>query len=95
MAASATGWREKLTVQDARIFESVAGASLEALGYVRELVGPGRHAPLAFTGEDIIRFDKQNAERKQEVMRMSPEEMAARQGQEQVLSSVGAYAAAA
>jgi hypothetical protein len=54
------------SADDMRIFESVAGDVLDALGYERAFVQQGNEK--VFTAEDVRRFDEENERMKGEVM---------------------------
>jgi len=58
--------------EDLRIFESVAGESLDALGYERVLVKPGEE--LEFTKEELAQFAQENAQLKENAWATLPDD---------------------
>ncbi len=57
---------QEATEADIRIFETVAGDVLDALGYPRFFIRPGEE--LAFSAEDVERFNAENRRLKQETL---------------------------
>ncbi|CAK0774740.1 Sulfotransferase [Gammaproteobacteria bacterium] len=73
--------------EDIRIFESVAGEMLDALGYERTLIEKG--AELAFSEEDLQGFNAENARRKGAVLQaMDPTDRRQRSQQEGLLEEI-------
>ncbi len=58
--------------EDLRIFESVAGEALDALGYERVLVKPGEE--LHLTREDLAQFDLENTQLKEDAWAALPDD---------------------
>jgi hypothetical protein len=58
--------------EDLRIFESVAGESLDALGYDRVLVKSGEE--LQFSQEELAQFARENAQLKQQIWEALPDD---------------------
>lgn len=76
-------------IADVRIFESVAGHVLDALGYTRAYLPKGRE--LRFSPADIERFDKENQELKQAVVKsIDPEDLKRRKMQDELLAQIKA-----
>lgn len=74
---------------DIQIFESVAGDSMDSLGYERLFAKNGRE--LKFGPEDIRRFDAENRKLKDEVRkRVDPADLERRNRQESVIKEIGA-----
>lgn len=65
MAGNSRKFLREASEQDIRIFESVAGPVLDALGYERAVVKRGEE--LSFTEVDIMTFDAENAGRKEDL----------------------------
>ena len=79
---------------DIRIFESVAGESMDTLGYERLFARKGEEQH--FSQEDIRRFDAENRRLKEEVrQRTDPEDLERRKRQEGVIKEIAARAEAA
>ncbi len=72
---------------DIRIFESVAGPMLDALGYDRVFVKHGEE--IRFTEAEIAAFDAENDRMKKEVMKkIDPKDLERRKGQEALLREI-------
>jgi hypothetical protein len=69
MADNTKKFLREATAEDIRVFESVAGDILDALGYERVSVLPGKERP--FTADEIARFDAENRHLKDEVRAQS------------------------
>lgn len=75
--------------EDIRIFESVAGDVMDALGYDR--VYTKRGSETVFTAADIARFDQENKRIKDEVMsKVDPEDLKRRDQQSGLLQQIKA-----
>jgi len=74
---------------DIRIFESVAGPSLDALGYERLFVQPGKE--LHFSAQQVVGFDAEN-QRMKAVRKasLSPQERSLSEPQERLLADIAA-----
>jgi hypothetical protein len=55
--------------RDIAIFESVAGPTLDALGYVRTVIHPGDEE--AFSAERVLAFDEENRRRKEAFLKLT------------------------
>ena len=74
---------------DIRIFESIAGSSMDSLGYERLFAKKGEE--LNFGPDDIRRFDRENEKLKDEVLkRVDPADLERRSHQENVLKEIAA-----
>jgi sulfotransferase family protein len=74
---------------DIRIFESVAGGSMDALGYERLFAKKGQE--LRFASKDLSRFDLENKRRKEEVRKqIDPADLKRRGRQEDLIKEIGA-----
>ncbi len=72
---------------DVRIFESVAGRALDALGYERAFIKKGEE--LVFTDEEIRAFDAENARMKREILeRVDPADRSRRDQQAGLLNAI-------
>jgi hypothetical protein len=79
------------TEMDIRIFESVAGASLDALGYERMFVRSGDE--LQFDSDTIAAFAEENRQLKETVKSgLDPEELRLRKPQQELLLEIAARA---
>jgi len=77
--------------EDIRIFESVAGGSMDRLGYERLFAKKGEE--LEFGPDDIRRFDMENKRLKDEVRkRVDPADLERRSRQESVIKEIAARA---
>jgi hypothetical protein len=77
------------SIQDIRIFESVAGHILDALGYERVLVKKGEE--LKFTEEELAAFDAENKRMKEEVLKkVDPADRERRERQENLIKEIKA-----
>lgn len=77
--------------EDLRIFESVAGASLDALGYPRALLAPGEE--LVFDADTLDRFNAENRRLKDVIKaQVSPEELQLRSRQQALLDEIAGRA---
>jgi LPS sulfotransferase NodH len=75
------------SIEDIRIFESVAGHVLDALGYERMLIKKGEE--LKFTADEIAAFDAENKRLKEEVMKsVDPADKERRDRQEKLLKEI-------
>jgi hypothetical protein len=75
--------------EDIRIFESVAGGSMDSLGYERLFAKKGEE--LEFAPDDIRRFDTENKRLKDEVRkRIDPADLERRSRQESVIKEIAA-----
>jgi len=75
--------------EDIRIFESVAGGSMDRLGYERLFAKKGEE--LEFGPDDIRRFDMENKRLKDEVRkRVDPADLERRSRQESVIKEIAA-----
>jgi hypothetical protein len=84
---------KQMTEDDLRIFESVAGDTLDELGYDRVYVQKGEE--LAFTPEQIAAFNEENARRKKAAWEtMAEDDKERREAQKAVLQSITARNAA-
>ncbi len=73
--------------EDIRIFESVAGESLDALGYERAYIQRGEE--LEFTEEQIQSFEEENTRLKKEIKeRLAPRELELRRPQAELLEEI-------
>jgi hypothetical protein len=80
---------QRASEDDIRIFESVAGASLDALAYERVLVRPGEEQ--IFDSETLAAFDSENRQLKEAVKtRLDPEELRLREPQQRLLAEIAA-----
>lgn len=78
---------KEMKTEDIKIFETVAGHVLDALGYERVLIRPGRE--MKFSDEEISRFDKENKRLKDEMRsQVDPEDLRRRERQEAVLREI-------
>ncbi len=68
MADNSRKFLRETSERDIRIFESVAGPVLDALGYERVFVKRGEERP--FSAKDIAAFDAENAGRKQDLRKL-------------------------
>ena len=79
---------------DIRIFESVAGDSMDVLGYERLFAKKGKE--LRFTQDEIRGFDAENKRLKEETReRTDPEDLERRKRQESVIKEIAARAGTA
>ncbi len=77
--------------EDIRIFESVAGSSMDSLGYERLFAKKGEE--LEFGPDDIRRFDTENKRLKDEIRkRVDPADLERRNRQESVIKEIAARA---
>jgi hypothetical protein len=84
---------KQMSEEDVRIFESVAGQSLDELGYDRVYVKKGEE--LQFTPEQIAAFNEENARRKKAAWETMPEDdRERREDQKAVLDAIAARNAA-
>lgn len=84
---------KQMSEEDVRIFESVAGQSLDELGYDRVYVKKGEE--LQFTPEQIAAFNEENARRKKAAWETMPEDdRERREEQKAVLDAIAARNAA-
>jgi len=75
--------------EDIRIFESVAGSSMDSLGYERLFAKKG--AELSFGPDDIRRFDMENKRLKDEIRKhVDPADLDRRSRQESVIKEITA-----
>src|SRR5882672_9638115 len=75
--------------EDIRVFESVAGGSMDSLGYERLFAKKGEE--LEFAADDIRRFDMENKRLKDEVRkRVDPADLERRSRQESVIKEIAA-----
>lgn len=89
MRNNTSKYLKEANVADVRIFESVAGHVLDALGYARAYLPRGRE--LRFTSSEIERFDKENQELKQAVVKsIDPEDLKRRNIQDELLAQIRA-----
>lgn len=78
-----------MKAEDIKIFESVAGTVLDALGYERILVKPGKE--IAFTDEQIAAYDAENKRLKDEKRKLvDPADLMRRDLQENLLKEIKA-----
>lgn len=85
---------QRASEEDIRIFESVAGASLDALGYARVFVAPGQEQ--RFDTETLAAFAAENRRLKEAIKtKLDPEELRLRQPQQQLLAEIAARQRAA
>jgi hypothetical protein len=72
---------------DIRLFESVAGDALDALGYERVATRPGEKG--AFSADDIRHFDAENKRLKEEVLsKVDPEDLKRRDRQSGLIQQI-------
>ena len=84
---------KQMSEEDVRIFESVAGQSLDELGYDRVYVKKGEE--LQFTPDQIAAFNEENARRKKAAWETMPEDdRERREEQKAVLDAIAARNAA-
>ncbi len=84
---------KQMSEEDVRIFESVAGQSLDELGYDRVYVKKGEE--LQFTPDQIAAFNEENARRKKAAWETMPEDdRERREEQKAVLDAIAASNAA-
>jgi hypothetical protein len=77
--------------EDIRIFESVAGSSMDSLGYERLFAKKGEE--LEFGPDDIRRFDMENKRLKDEIRKgVDPADLERRNRQESVIKEIAARA---
>ncbi len=77
--------------EDIRIFESVAGSSMDSLGYERLFAKKGEE--LEFGPDEIRRFDTENKRLKDEIRkRVDPADLERRNRQESVIKEIAARA---
>jgi hypothetical protein len=77
----------EMKAEDIKIFESVAGPVLDALGYERVLVKPGKE--IAYTDEQIAAFDAGNRRLKDEKLKLvDPADLMPRDLQENLLQEI-------
>ena len=75
--------------EDIRIFESVAGSSMDSLGYERLFAKKGEE--LKFGSDDIRRFDVENKRLKEEIRKhVDPADLERRSHQEGVIKEIAA-----
>ena len=75
--------------EDVRIFESVAGSSMDSLGYERLFAKKGEE--LKFGPDDIRRFDMENKRMKDEIRKhVDPADLERRNRQESVIKEIAA-----
>ncbi len=87
MANNSGKFLREMPDDDLRIFESVAGDALDALGYERVRVRPGED--LRFTAEELRQFDEENQRLKQAVLGgIDEEERGRRDRQEALLAEI-------
>jgi hypothetical protein len=85
---------QRASEDDIRIFESVAGASLDALAYERIFVQPGEEQ--RFDPETLALFESENRQLKESVKtRLDPEELRLREPQQRLLAEIAARRRAA
>jgi len=73
--------------EDIRIFELVAGASLDRLGYEREYTSKGEEA--TFKVADILEFEKENERLKKDInVHLDAKELRLRQPQQELLKEI-------
>lgn len=83
------GFLNQLGEMDIRIFESVAGPSLDALGYERLFVQPGEE--LHFSAQEVAGFDAENQRLKAaRKASLSPQERILNEHQERLLAAIAA-----
>lgn len=81
------GFLNQLDEMDVRIFESVAGPSLDALGYERLFVQPGEE--LHFSAQQLAQFDAENQRLKAvRNASLSPQERSLSEPQERLLADI-------
>ncbi|HAS55547.1 MAG: sulfotransferase [Nitrospirae bacterium GWC2_57_13] len=77
----------EMSEQDLRIFETAAGAMLDALGYERILVKAGQERP--FTDAELASFDAENRRLKDEIRRsIDPKDLERRDRQAGLLKEI-------
>jgi hypothetical protein len=85
---------QRANEDDIRIFESVAGTSLDALGYERAFVQPGEEQ--SFDAETLGLFEAENRQLKETVKaRLEPEELRLREPQQRLLAEIASRRRAA
>ncbi len=88
MADNTGKYRKEMSEQEIKIFECVAGGTLTKLGYRLDFPESRK---LIFTQEELITFDKENERLRREAKNLiSPEELARRQKQEQLVAEIRA-----
>jgi hypothetical protein len=80
---------KEASIDEVRIFEAVAGHVLDTLGYERTYLPKGRTIP--FSSSELERFNKENQELKQQVLKsVDPDDLARRTMQEELLAQIKA-----
>ncbi len=88
IATNTKKWLTGMSTDQIIDFESVAGRSLEQLGYELEIVGKSQPARV-YDAEARARLDAENRQRKAAVReQLPPEDLAARKPQEDLLASI-------
>jgi hypothetical protein len=87
MKSNTEKFRKQASEEDLRIFESVAGTTLDALGYERALIKKSQ--AIKFTDNDIRQFSAENERLKAETRnKLSPEDKLKRDIQENYLKKI-------
>jgi hypothetical protein len=89
MQGNSRKFLQKASEDDIRIFESVAGGSLDALGYERVFTRPGEERQ--FDAATLAAFAAENAQLKEAVKAsLDPEELRLREPQQRLLAEIAA-----
>lgn len=89
MSGNSRKYLKEVSEAEIRAFETVAGDSLDQLGYDRVFVARGTEQP--YTPEDIAAMDAENQRRKQEIRaKIDPEDLRLRAAQDQLMAEIRA-----